>query len=65
MHIKTKKETLYRDVHSKALIVKDDKARAEFRRQKEEKEKIDSEINTLKSEISEIKNMILQLLNKG
>lgn len=65
MFIKTEKENLYRDIHSKAIIIKDDKARVEFRRQKEEKEKIDSEINMLKGEISEIKNMILQLLNKG
>jgi hypothetical protein len=57
-----------RDPHAKGLYLKDMKlsARYEMEMSRANAEKVrDQEINTLKSELSEIKAMLAQMLNRG
>lgn len=61
MFIKTNKETLFRDMSSKAISIKDDAGRADFFRRKEENERMNGEINKLREDILELKQLISSL----
>jgi hypothetical protein len=63
---------LYRDTETMALINKDSSALEEYKlkrnlmeQQKREINNIKSELNDMKFDISEIKNLMLKLLEKG
>lgn len=63
--------TLYRDVHSKGLINTDDRALAEYKeaRKKRQENKAsilqyENDINTLKEEVTDIKDSLKLILDK-
>ena len=70
----TDNTSLYRDGHSKAIINTDVSALSEYRQkmkmvddvieQKEELNTVKSEINNIRNDISELKQLMLALLNK-
>lgn len=75
MLIKTNENGILRDLHSKALIFKNDLGRMSYKEQLKEKKKIDNEIIMLKQnieelqsningEINELKQMCLQFATK-
>lgn len=74
--IKTEFDTLLRDTSSKAIIVADNKAREEFKKKAQEKQKLETvfselqnlkeyinEIDNLRNDITEIKQLILSISN--
>jgi seryl-tRNA synthetase len=73
--IKTETPGIVRDLNSKAILCTDDQAREEYRRRIQEKQMIQSQINTLrdnvdqlkndlKQEISDLKNIILRAISE-
>jgi predicted nucleic acid-binding Zn-ribbon protein len=57
-YIKTENPDVVRDLNSKAIIFTNNSAREEFRQKAAEKQKLQNEINTLRSSIEEIKNSV-------
>lgn len=67
MQIKTEIEGIYRDVSTGALLNKDSsslEAYKKIKRKHLEMEEIKQKVNTLTSEISEIKSLLLKVLEK-
>jgi len=73
--IKTENPKTVRDINSKAILVTDNSAREEYRRRVQEKQMIQSQINTLKDnvdqlktdlskEISDLKDIILSAISQ-
>lgn len=61
-HIKVEgAQHLYRDEENLAIINTDTSALARAKRVKERMNRTDSEINTLKEEVNEMKNILLQI----
>jgi len=70
--VKVEGTSFVRDTESMALINNDDTSRNDYyskvrmiHNQKEELNKVRSEIDDLKDNVSEIKSLLLQLLDKG
>ena len=62
-HLKVKdNDHLYRDVNSGAIINTDNSAFEKYKRSKLKFQNMEHELNYLKSEISEIKNLLKQLI---
>lgn len=62
-HLKVKdQDHLYRDVDSGAIINTDNSAFEKYKRSKLKFQNMEHELNYLKSEISEIKNLLKQLV---
>ena len=62
-HLKVKdQDHLYRDVDSGAIINTDNSAFEKYKRSKLKFQNMEHELNYLKSEISEIKNLLKQLI---
>ena len=62
-HLKVKdNDHLYRDVNSGAIINTDNSAFEKYKRSKLKFQNMEHELNYLKSEISEIKNLLKQLV---
>ncbi len=62
-HLKVKdQDHLYRDVNSGAIINTDNSAFEKYKRSKLKFQNMEHELNYLKSEISEIKNLLKQLV---
>ena len=62
-HLKVKdNDNLYRDVNSGAIINTDNSAFEKYKRSKLKFQNMEHELNYLKGEISEIKNLLKQLV---
>lgn len=64
MLIKTNENGILRDLHSKALIFKNDLGRMSYKEQLKEKKKIDNEIIMLKQNIEELRSNINGEINE-
>lgn len=62
--IPTNKEGIYRDPSSKSLVINDEQARIEFMQRREEKQKIQAEINTLKVTVKDLQDSIQKELGE-
>lgn len=67
MLIQTEDKSLYRDTKSMALVSKDVEAMNKYKEEKRRQKKLNEvveDVESLKSDISEIKKLLLQMVNK-
>ena len=63
-YVDTDEKGLVRDLNSKALLCTNNKAYAEYKRNLEQKKTESERLNNLEKELQEIKNLLLQVLDK-
>lgn len=64
VEVKTEIEGIYRDMNNGALLNKDNNALEAYKKRKNRQSEQENKINKLESELSEIKNLLLQLVEK-
>ena len=63
--IKTEIEGIVRDVSNGALLNKDNSRLKAYKMAKKKKQELDSRVNRLENDVSEIKNLLLKLIEKS
>jgi uncharacterized protein YydD (DUF2326 family) len=65
IQVKTEVEGIVRDVTNGALLNKDNAGLEAYRKAKKKTHEMDSRVNRIESDISEIKNLLLKLIEKS